>query len=76
MIEDVRLIKERIRQAQNHQKSCSDQRRHDLKFNVGDTVFIRVTFYKYVMRFDKKDNLASRFVGSFEVLKHIGKVAY
>lgn len=28
------------------------------------------------MRFDIKGKLASRFIVSFEILKHIGKVAY
>lgn len=43
---------------------------------MGDKVFMRIALYKHVMRFDKKDKLASRFVKSFEILDYIGKVVY
>lgn len=43
---------------------------------MGDKVFARVAPYKYVIRFDKKVKLTSRFIGPFEVLKCISKIAY
>lgn len=55
MIEDVRLIRERMKQAQDCQKSYLDEKRCNLEFEVDDKVFIRVAPYKHVMRFDKKD---------------------
>lgn len=36
---------------------------------MGDMVFIKVGLYKYVMRFDKKGKLASRFIRLPKVLK-------
>lgn len=76
MIKDVRLIKERIRQDKDCQKSYSDQKRHDLEFNMGDKVFVRLALYKHVMRFYKKGKLVLRFVRPFEVLELMGKVTY
>lgn len=76
MIKDVRQIWERMKQAQDHHKSYIDKKRWDLEFEVGDKVFFRVAPYKYVMRFDKKGKVVPRFVGPFEVLKHVGKAIY
>lgn len=42
MIEDIKLIRERMRQAQGFQKSYSDQIKLDLELNVSDKVFIRI----------------------------------
>ena len=39
----VKLIQERIRTTQSRQKSYQDKRRKDLKFEVGDHVFLGVT---------------------------------
>lgn len=51
MIEDVRLIKESVKQVYDHQKGYTDQIRQDLKFDVGDKAFVRVTPYHHMMRF-------------------------
>ena len=43
---------------------------------VGDKVFLRVSPMKAMMRFGKKGKLGIRYVGPFEILERIGKVAY
>ncbi|GJW50835.1 putative reverse transcriptase domain-containing protein [Tanacetum coccineum] len=43
---------------------------------VGDRVMLKVLPWKGVVHFGKKGKLASRYVGSFEILKRIGPVAY
>ncbi|KAA0067090.1 retrotransposon protein, putative, Ty3-gypsy sub-class [Cucumis melo var. makuwa] len=58
------------------EKSYAGERRKDLKFDVGDMVFLKVAHMKGVLRFEKKGKLSPRFVGSFEILAQIGPVAY
>ena len=57
------------------QKNYYDIKRKALELD-GDKVFLRVAPMKGVMRFGKKGKLSPRFVGPFEVLERVGKVAY
>ena len=43
---------------------------------MGDSVFLKVTPMKGMMRFEKKGKLSPRYIGPFEILEKIGKVAY
>nr|GEU63423.1 putative reverse transcriptase domain-containing protein [Tanacetum cinerariifolium] len=72
----VVLIKERLKAARHRQKSYADNRRKPLEFEVGDRVLLKVSPWKGVVRFDKKGKLAPRYVGTSEILKKIGLVAY
>ena len=47
-----------------------------MEFTTGDLVLLKVSPWKGVMRFGKKGKLSPRFIGPFEILKRIGKVAY
>ena len=49
--EKIDLIRHRMKEAQNRQKSYADNRRRNLEFSVGDSVFIRVSPMKGVVRF-------------------------
>ena len=62
--------------AQSRQKSYADKRRRPLEFEVGDKVFLKITPLKGIMRFGKKGKLSPRYVGPFEIIQRIGKVAY
>ena len=72
----IQLIQERLRKAQSRQKSYADRRRRPLEFKEGDYVFLKVSPKKGVFRFGKKGKLAPRYIGPFEVIKVVGKVAY
>ncbi|XP_070040926.1 uncharacterized protein [Nicotiana tomentosiformis] len=43
---------------------------------VGERVLLRVFPMKGVMRFEKKGKLSPRFIGPFDVLRHVGEVSY
>nr|XP_009795377.1 PREDICTED: uncharacterized protein LOC104242086 [Nicotiana sylvestris] len=75
-VEKVKLIQERLRIAQSRQKSYSDSRRRDLEFVVGDWVFLKVSSMKGVMRFGKKGKLSPRYIGPYQIVQRIGRVAY
>ncbi|XP_059292441.1 uncharacterized protein LOC132045884 [Lycium ferocissimum] len=53
-----------------------DMRNRELEFVVGDKVFLKVSPMKGVMRFGRKGKLSPRFIGSYEIVWRIGKVAY
>ena len=74
--EKIDLIRKRLQTTQSRQKSYHDNSRKKVEFEVGDMVFLKVSPMKGVMRFGKKGKLSPRFVGPFEILKRIGKVAY
>ncbi|XP_031254195.1 uncharacterized protein LOC116112158 [Pistacia vera] len=76
MIEDIKLIRSRMKQAQDRQKSYADLKRKDVEFKAGEKVFLKVSPYKWVMRFGSKGKLAPRYIGLVEVLQRVGKVAY
>nr|GEV46349.1 hypothetical protein [Tanacetum cinerariifolium] len=69
-------IKDRLKATRDHQKSYADKKRKPLKFSVGDYVLLKVSPSKGVVRFRKKEKLAPRFVGPFEIIKKVGPVAY
>ncbi|KAI3802063.1 hypothetical protein L1987_30187 [Smallanthus sonchifolius] len=69
-------IRDNIRVARSRQKIYADKRRKPLEFQVGDLVLLKVSPWKGVIHFGKKDKLAPRYVGPFKILERIGKVAY
>ena len=57
-------------------KSYADSKRRDIELQIGDYVFLKVSSMKGVIRFGKKEKLAPRYIGPFEILERISMVAY
>ncbi|GJX20666.1 reverse transcriptase domain-containing protein [Tanacetum coccineum] len=74
--EKIVQIKERLKTGRSSQKSYADKRHKPLEFQVGDRVLLKVSPWKGVVRFGKKGKLAPRYVGPFEIVEHVGPVAY
>jgi len=74
--QQVQIIRDILRVAQTHQKSCADTRRRELAFEEGDYVYLKVSPMRSVKRFNMKGKLAPRYVGPFKVLQRCGEVAY
>lgn len=74
--ESIQLIRDRLRAAQSRQKSYADKRRSNLEFSVGDSVLLKVSPWKGVIRFRKRGKLGPRFIGPFKIIARVGKVAY
>ncbi|GJY95027.1 putative reverse transcriptase domain-containing protein [Tanacetum coccineum] len=53
----VVVIKEKLKAARYHQKSYADNRHKPLEFEVGDRVMLKVSPWKGVVRFRKKDEI-------------------
>ncbi|TYJ96975.1 DNA/RNA polymerases superfamily protein [Cucumis melo var. makuwa] len=52
---NIKLIRENLRIAQDRQKSYADKRRRNLEFQVGDQVFLKLSPWRDVIRFGRKD---------------------
>jgi hypothetical protein len=74
--EKITLIRQRLTEAQNRQKSYADHRRRDLEFTNGDKVFLKVAPMKGVTRFGKRGKLNPRYIGPYEILDRVGPLAY
>ncbi|CAN6462677.1 unnamed protein product [Victoria cruziana] len=74
--DQVQMIRERLKTAQHRQKYYADRRRRELKFDVGEMVFLKVSPGKGILRFGKKGKLSPRYIGPFEILDRIGTAAY
>ncbi|XP_071687769.1 uncharacterized protein [Rutidosis leptorrhynchoides] len=62
--------------AQDRQKIYADKRRRPLEFQVGDKVMLKVSPWKGIICFRKRGKLGPRYVGPFEIIARVGKVAY
>ena len=72
----IKVIRDRLKIAQNRQKSYANNRRRDLKFEVGDMVFLRISPWKGVLRFGKLGKLSPRYIGPYRIVERIGEVVY
>ena len=75
-MDKVNIIRARLKAAQDRQKSYVDKRRKDLEFEVEDRVFLKLSPWKGVVRFEKRGKLSPRYIGPFEIVERIGLVAY
>ena len=74
--EKVKMIRERLKVATYRKKSYADMRRKDIRYEIGEKVFLKVSPWKKVMRFGKKGKLSRRFIKPYEVIEKVGLVAY
>ena len=74
--EKVKMIRERLKIATDRQKSYADMKRKDIRYEIGEKVFLKVSPWKKVMRFGKKGKLSPRFIGPYEVIEKVGPVPY
>jgi hypothetical protein len=72
----VRMVRENLRVAQSRQKSYVDYRRRELSFEVGDSMYLKVSPMRGLHRFKVRGKLSPRFIGPFKILEKRGEVAY
>jgi hypothetical protein len=70
------MVRENLKLAQSRQKSYADNRRRELRFQVGDFVYLKVSPMRGLRRFKIRGKLAPRYIGPFKILEQRGEVAY
>ncbi|XP_057526299.1 uncharacterized protein LOC130805541 [Amaranthus tricolor] len=71
MTEKVKLIRDRLKAAQDRQKSDADLKRRPEEFTVGEQVLLRVSPMRRVVRFGARGKLSPRFIGPYEILERL-----
>ncbi|XP_073019335.1 uncharacterized protein [Primulina eburnea] len=75
-LDELRNDAERLKDAQDRQKSWADMKRRPVEFEVGEKAYVKVSPMKGVIRFNKAGKLNLRYVGPFEILEKVGTLAY
>jgi hypothetical protein len=70
------MVRENLKLAQSRQKSYADNRRRELRFQVGDFVYLKVSPMRGLRHFKIRGKLAPRYIGPFKILEQRGEVAY
>ena len=63
--EKMKMIRERLKVANDRHKSYADMKRKDIHYEIGEKVLLKVSPWKKVMRFGKKGKLSPRFIGPY-----------
>ncbi|TYK27997.1 putative DNA/RNA polymerases superfamily protein [Cucumis melo var. makuwa] len=53
--DNIKLIRENLKIAKDRQKSYADKQRRDLEFQIGEQVFLKLSPWRGVLRFGRKD---------------------
>jgi hypothetical protein len=75
-VEAVNQIRRHMRATQDRQRRWADVHRRHLEFAVGDHVFLRIFPTRGVIRFGSRGKLSPRYIGPFDIIERIRKVAY
>lgn len=71
-VEKVNFIGQKYKVAQDRQKNYADVRRKEQEFQVGDSVFLKVSPTKVTIRFGFSGILEPRCIGPFDIIARIG----
>ncbi|XP_074314146.1 uncharacterized protein LOC141649353 [Silene latifolia] len=73
MVEQVHVIKQKMRVAQDRHKSYADLKRSEIEITVGDKVLLKVSPIKGMMRFGKRGKPTHKCIGPYEILDRMRK---
>ena len=72
----IRVVRDRMREAQDLHKNYADRKRKYLEFEVGDLVYLKMNTFKGRSRVSRRRKLDPRYLGPFKIVERVGKVAY
>ena len=76
MEDQMQTIRQRIKKAQDRQKSYVDVHCVDRSYEVGDQVFLQVKLHKSSIKFGNGAKLSPSFMGPLDIVERKGPVAY
>lgn len=62
--------------AHDRQKQYADGHQKYIKFNVGNYAFLKISQWKRVIPFSKREKLSPRLIGTFQMFRPLGVVVY
>ncbi|GKE08874.1 putative reverse transcriptase domain-containing protein [Tanacetum coccineum] len=74
--EKIVQIKNHLLTARSRQKSYTDKRLKPLEFEIGDMVLLKVSPWKGVVHFKKREKLSACYIGPFKIPARVGPVGY
>ena len=74
--EKIWVVRNQLKTVQSRQKSYADLNWREVKYDVSDFVFLKVSSMHGVTWFGIKGKLAPIYVSPFEIVKKIGEAAY
>ena len=74
--EKGKVVRDNLKIARDRQRSYADNRRRDLKFEIDDRVFLKISPWKGVLRFWRRGKLSPRYIEPYEIVSKVGPVAY
>ncbi|GJZ87089.1 putative reverse transcriptase domain-containing protein [Tanacetum coccineum] len=74
--EKIFQIKKRIQAARDRKKSLADRNCKPMEFHVGDMVMLKVSPWKGMIRFGKREKLNPHYIGPFKVHAKVRTVSY
>ena len=74
--EKIRFLKEKMKEAQDRQKSYAYRRRKHIEFEVEDLVYLKMITFKGRARVSGRRKLDPRYLGPFRIIERVGAVAY
>ena len=76
MEDQMKTIRQMIKEAKDRHKSYVDVHRVDHSYEVGDRVFLRVKPHKSLIKFGKGAKISPLFMGPFKVVENKRPVDY
>ncbi|KAG8483059.1 hypothetical protein CXB51_021943 [Gossypium anomalum] len=67
--EKVKVICDSLKTTSDRQKSYADLKRKNIEFQIEDKVFLKVSPWKKILRFNRKGKLSLRFIGPYEIIE-------
>lgn len=72
----VNLIRDRLKASSDCQNTYTNLKRRNIKYVVGDRVFLKVSPWKKILCFGHKGKLSPRFIGLYEIVERIEPIVY